>query len=125
MQRRRPLIAIVDDEESVRRALSRVMRTSEMDAVAYASGQEFMDSLLSCVPDCVVLDLQMAGLTGHDVQQALMRIGTQIPVIIVTAHDSPEMRGRCLREGAAAYLSKPFRREDLIEAINGALLSAA
>jgi FixJ family two-component response regulator len=121
MERSRLLVAVVDDEETVRRALLRMLRTSQIDAVAYGSGQEFLDSLPSCVPDCVVLDLQMAGLTGHDVQQLLTRRAEPIPVVILTAHDSPEARARCLRDGAAAYLCKPLRCERLIEAINGAV----
>jgi FixJ family two-component response regulator len=121
MHRTRPLIAVVDDEESIRRALSRLLKTSHMDAVTYASGQEFLEALQSRTPNCVVLDLQMVGMTGHDVQQELLRREMRIPVVIVTAHDSPEARARCLRDGAAAYLCKPLRRERLMQAVNGVL----
>lgn len=121
MERSRLLIAVVDDEEAVRRALLRILRTSELDGVAYASGQEFLDSLGTCVPDCVILDLQLRGLTGHDVQEQLTRRSQRIPVVILTAHDSAEARARCLGEGASAYLCKPLRWELLIEAISGAV----
>jgi FixJ family two-component response regulator len=124
MQPNRLRIAVVDDEETVRRALLRVLVTSQLDAVAYASGQQFLESLDECVPDCVVLDLQMEGLTGHDVQQKLAQRAMQIPVIIVTAHDSPEARAQCLRAGAAAYLCKPLRGKLLIAAINSAVQGA-
>ena len=124
MQRARLRIAVVDDEETVRRALLRVLVTSQLDAVAYASGQQFLESLNESVPDCVVLDLQMEGLTGHDVQQKLAQREMQIPVIIVTAHDNPEARAKCLRAGAAAYLCKPLRGKHLIEAINSAVNGA-
>ncbi len=67
----RPLIAIVDDEESVRRALSRTLRASRFDVVDFATGQEFLDSIATRVPDCVILDFQMPGLTGRDVQRRL------------------------------------------------------
>lgn len=124
MERSRLLIAVVDDEETVRRALLRMLRTSEIDAVAYASGQEFLDSLGTCVPDCVVLDLQLPGLTGHDVQEQLTQLSAHIPVVILTAHDSAEARTRCLRDGAAAYLCKPLRWPLLLQAISGAVEGA-
>ncbi|HKD52650.1 MAG TPA: response regulator, partial [Steroidobacteraceae bacterium] len=67
----RPLIAVVDDEESVRRALARMLSASQLDVEIFGSGQEFLDSLRTRRPDCVVLDYQMPGLTGRDVQRQL------------------------------------------------------
>jgi FixJ family two-component response regulator len=121
----RPLIAIVDDEESVRRALSRTLRASRFDVMAFGSGQEFLDSIETRLPDCVVLDFQMPGLTGRDVQRQLALAKIKLPIIVVTAHDQPAIREQCLADGAIAYLAKPLRRENLIAMINSALNETA
>lgn len=121
MIRQRPLIAVVDDEESVRKSLRRLLVASELDATVYASGQEFLDSLGGRQPDCLVLDLQMPGLTGLEVQRALARARVRFPTIIITAHDEPETRARCLAAGAVAYLCKPLHDELLLEAITTAV----
>jgi FixJ family two-component response regulator len=113
----RPLVAVVDDEESIRKSLRRLFMTADLDAVVYASGQEFLDSLGGRQPDCLVLDLQMPGLTGLEVQRTLTGAGVRFPTIIITAHDEPETRARCLTAGVAAYLCKPLHDEMLLEAI--------
>ena len=115
--RPRPLVAVVDDEESIRKSLRRLFMAAQLDAEIYASGQEFLDSLHGCRPDCLVLDLQMPGLTGLEVQKALTGTKARFPTIIITAHDEPETRARCLAAGAAAYLCKPLHDEMLLEAI--------
>ena len=117
----RPLIAVVDDEESVRRALARVLGASQFDVDVFASGQEFLDSLRGRQPDCLVLDLQMPGLTGLEVQRILSSAGARFPTIIITAHDEPETRARCLAAGVAAYLCKPLHDEMLLDAIAGVM----
>jgi FixJ family two-component response regulator len=104
----RLLVAVVDDEESVRKSLRRLFSAFELDAETFASGQEFLDSLPNRSPDCLVLDLQMPGLSGLEVQRLLAAGGVQVPTIIITADDAPETRGRCLSAGTAAYLCKPF-----------------
>jgi len=121
----RPPIAIVDDEESVRRSLRRLLVASQLDATAYASGQEFLDSLGGRQPDCLVLDLQMPGLTGLEVQRVLSGARVRFPTIIITAHDEPEARARCLSAGAVAYLCKPLHDELLLNAIATAVGSTA
>jgi FixJ family two-component response regulator len=121
----RPLIAIVDDEESVRRALSRTLRASRFDVVDFASGQEFLDSIATRVPDCVILDFQMPGLTGRDIQRRLTAAKIGVPIIVVTAHDQPAVREQCLADGAIAYLAKPLRREQLIAMIMSALAESS
>jgi FixJ family two-component response regulator len=121
MIRQRPLIAVVDDEESVRKSLRRLLVASELDATVYASGQEFLDSLGARQPDCLVLDLQMPGLTGLEVQRALAGARVRFPTIIITAHDEPETRARCLAAGVVAYLCKPLHDELLLDAITTAV----
>jgi FixJ family two-component response regulator len=117
LTRPRPLVAVVDDEESIRKSLRRLFMAADLDAVVYASGQEFLDSLRGRQPDCLVLDLQMPGLTGLEVQRTLTGVGVRFPTIIITAHDEPETRARCLTAGVAAYLCKPLHDEMLLEAI--------
>jgi FixJ family two-component response regulator len=116
-----PLIAIVDDEESVRRALARMLSVSAFSVRVFGSGQEFLDSLSSQRPDCVVLDYQMPGLTGRDVQRRLALAQISLPIIVVTAHDQPALREQCLADGAVAYLAKPLHREPLVDLVNNVL----
>jgi FixJ family two-component response regulator len=118
LPRPRPLVAVVDDEESIRKSLRRLFMAADLDAVVYASGQEFLDSLGDHRPDCLVLDLQMPGLTGLEVQRTLTGIGARFPTIIITAHDEPETRARCLAAGVAAYLCKPLHDEMLLDTIS-------
>lgn len=118
---RQPMIAVVDDEESIRKSLRRLFSAAQLDVAVYASGQEFLDSLTGSQPDCLVLDLQMPGLTGLEVQRVLAGARVRFPTIIITAHDEPETRARCLSAGAAAYLCKPLHDELLLDAIAGAV----
>jgi FixJ family two-component response regulator len=88
----RLLVAVVDDEESVRKSLRRLFSASHFEAATFASGQEFLDSLSTRPPDCLVLDLQMPGLSGLEVQRHLAADGVRVPTIIITADDAPETR---------------------------------
>ena len=117
----RPLLAVVDDEESVRRALARMLSASQFEVDVFASGQAFLDSLRTRLPDCVILDYQMPGLTGRDVQRQLTLAQIPVPIIVVTAHDQPALRERCLADGAVAYLAKPLQRERLVGLVNDAI----
>ena len=117
----RPLLAVVDDEESVRRALARMLSASQFEVDVFASGQEFLDSLRARLPDCVILDYRMPGLTGRDVQRQLTLAKMRLPIIVVTAHDQPALREQCLADGAVAYLAKPLQRERLVGLINDAI----
>ena len=117
----RPLIAVVDDEESVRRALARMLSASQFDTEVFASGAEFLDALRTRTPDCAILDYQMPGMNARDVQKHLARAQIRLPVIVVTAHDQPALREQCLADGAVAYLAKPLQRERLVGLINDAI----
>jgi len=114
-------IAIVDDDPSVLKALTRLLRTRSFIARAYLSGSQFLASLPEAVPDCLVADLQMPEMTGLELQQNLVGRGIRIPTIIITAHDEPGMRDRCKSVGAIAYLSKPVQDTSLFAAITEAL----
>ena len=124
MSKSNPLIAIVDDDESVCRAISRLVRSLGMEANAFASGREFIDrieTVPSFQPDCVVLDVQMPGMNGLEVQERLARSGNRLPVIFITAHDDAGARDRALAAGAVAFLHKPFNDELFIKTLRLAL----
>jgi FixJ family two-component response regulator len=121
MIQKRPLIAVVDDDESVRDALTRLLHTSEFEVNAFASGEEFLESLAIRRPDCVILDFHLPGLNGRDVQRRLTLNKIVLPVIVVTAHDHPASRQQCLEDGAIAWLLKPLCRDDLLASIDKAI----
>jgi FixJ family two-component response regulator len=112
------VIAIVDDEESVRKAMVRVLRAAGFPTRAYASGTEFLVSWHFDRPDCLILDLQMPSLSGTEVQQSLRIAGARFPIVIITAHDSPGLREECMNAGAIEYLSKPLDIRALVEAVS-------
>ena len=124
MENRRSFVAVVDDEESVRRALIRLLRAANMDAEAFASGEAFLESLEKFRPDCVVLDLQMPGLTGRDVQRRLLSMKINLPVILITAHDDIVTQQQSLSDGAANYLRKPLRGDVRVRSINESIARA-
>ncbi|AOB32248.1 histidine kinase [Bordetella sp. H567] len=122
MSKATPVVAVVDDDESVNRAIKRLLRSAGMAADTFGSGDDFLDmfhSTPSYRPACVVLDLQMPGLNGLGVQKRLA--GSGIPVIFITAHDEPGVREQALAAGAVAYLRKPFNDEVLIDAVSKAM----
>lgn len=124
MSKSNPLIAIVDDDESVCRAMKRLVRSLGMAADAFTSGREFIDRVEttpSFQPDCVVLDVQMPGMNGLEVQERLASSGNPLPVIFITAHDEAEVRNRALAAGAVAFLRKPFNDELFIKTLRIAL----
>jgi FixJ family two-component response regulator len=112
------VIAVVDDEESVRKALVRVLQAAGFDAQAFESGAEFLKQWHFDRPDCLVLDLQMPGLSGTEVLQSLRMAGAQFPIVIITAHDSPTLREECLRAGVSAYLCKPLDIKIVIQTVS-------
>jgi FixJ family two-component response regulator len=114
----RAVIAIVDDEDSVRKAIVRVLRAAGFTARGYPSGEEFLDSWHFDRPDCLVLDLQMPGLSGTEVQRSLKTAGARFPIVIITAHDSPGLREECISAGAIEYLSKPLDFRTLVQAVS-------
>ncbi len=114
-------IAVVDDEEPVRKALKRLLRSAGMDVETYASGADFLDAMRTRALDCLVLDLHMPGVNGFEVQSQLAQLGMRLPVVVVTGHDTPESNKRALAGGAAAYLLKPIDDRVLLNAIAAAV----
>jgi FixJ family two-component response regulator len=124
LNKSKPLIAIVDDDESVCRAIRRLVRSLAMDAETFSSGQHFLellDAMPSFRPDCVILDVQMPGMNGLDVQDQLVLGGNPMPVIFITAHDDVGVREKALSHGAVAFLRKPFSDELLIKTLREGL----
>lgn len=121
MERSHGTVAIVDDDAAVRRALSRLVRSLSYRPAVYASGEDFLASLAEASPVCVVLDQHMPGLSGLDVLVRMRACGSDAPVIIVTGFDQPGMGERCLKAGAAAYLTKPIGRSEMSAAIDSAI----
>jgi FixJ family two-component response regulator len=122
MSQVKPFVAVVDDDESVSRAIKRLLRSTGLAAETFKTGDDFLDmfdSIPSYRPACVVLDIQMPGSNGLEVQQRLA--GSGIPVVFITAHDETDVRKQALAAGAAAYLLKPFNDEVLIEAVRTAI----
>ena len=115
------LIAVVDDDESVRRATRRLLRTAGLEAETYASGPDFLEAVQHYRPSCVIVDLHMPGMSGLEVQSRLAVNGFEIPVLFITAYDDPGARDRALQAGAVSYLRKPFTEEALLQAIDSAI----
>jgi len=116
-------VALVDDEAPVRVALGRLLRLADYAVVAFASGDEFLDSLVSRVPDCVLLDVHMPGLTGLQVHARLRAAGLDLPVVFITASDDADVARSALDAGGVCVLHKPFSSELLLDAVGVALNS--
>ena len=116
-----PYVAIVDDEEPVRKALKRLLRASGLEAESYAGGREFLDAAVMHEPDCVLLDLHMPRMSGLQVLRELRGTRRTLPIVVITAHDAPETREQCLAAGATAYLRKPLEEDELLDTITAAL----
>jgi len=113
------LVAIVDDEAEVGRALQRLLRSAGHRAEAFASGQDFLDWLGASAPDCVLLDIQMAGMSGFEVERQLNRDRPGLPCIFITASSDAAVLRRVAEQGAAV-LHKPFPDEELFAALRRA-----
>ena len=111
-------IAILDDDASVRKALVRLFETSRYKVKTYASAEEFLVALDQNIPECMVVDLQMPGMTGLELLFHLRRCEINIPTIIITAFDKSATRETCISAGASAYLLKPIRKNVLMAAID-------
>jgi FixJ family two-component response regulator len=114
-------IAVVDDDPSFASALERRFRASGLQVHTYPSAEAFLAPSPLPQPDCLVLDVQLGGMSGLELQRRLGERGTPAPIIFVTAHDTPAVREEAQRAGCSAYFSKPVRGELLIEAIHQAV----
>ncbi len=124
MPRTSDVIAIVDDDPSVLKAMARLLSTRSFVARTFQSAKQFLGSLSDGRPDYLILDLQMPEMNGLELQQNLNNRGIRIPTIIITAHDDAGTRERCKSAGALAYLLKPVQAASLFAAIAAADRSA-
>jgi len=118
-------VYVVDDDESVRRALQRLLRSAGYHAVTFESAEDFIDSTPGRGEGCIVLDIRLPGMTGLDLQEKLSSSGAKYAVIFMTAHDNPQWQERAKKAGALAYLRKPFSEQSLLNAIQLASHEAA
>jgi FixJ family two-component response regulator len=114
-------IAIVDDDPSVREGLSSLIRSAGLQVETFASAQEFLARPGAEAPSCLVLDLQMPGLSGLDLQKRMGEVGLEIPIVFLTGHGNIPASVQAMKAGAVEFLTKPFDEQDLLKAIQEAL----
>jgi FixJ family two-component response regulator len=114
-------VFIVDDDMSIRDALSTLIRSVGLEVRTFTSSAEFLDAALPDVPTCLVLDVRLPGLSGLDLQRELARTGVQIPIIFISGHGDIPMTVRAMKAGAVEFLLKPIREQDLLDAITQAI----
>jgi len=112
-----PIVIIVDDDPSLRSMLSRLLGTVGLKSTAYASPEEFLRSPAPDCAACLVLDVQMPGLSGLDLQRELAKAGHELPIVFMTGHGDIPMTVQAMKAGAVAFLTKPFRNQDMIDAV--------
>jgi FixJ family two-component response regulator len=116
-----PTVFIIDDDRGMRQAIQDLVESVGLRAQAYATGQEFLRRQRTSDPSCLVLDVRLPQMSGLDIQRQLAETGVQIPIIFITAHGDVPMSVRALKSGAVEFLTKPFRDQDLLDAIQQAL----
>jgi len=116
-----PTVFIIDDDRGMRQAVQDLVESVGLRAESFATGQEFLNKRRNSDPSCLVLDVRLPQMSGLDFQQRLTEIGMQIPIIFITAHGDIPMSVRALKSGAVEFLTKPFRDQDLLDAIQQAL----
>jgi len=117
----RPLLSVVDDDESVRESLPDLLKEFGFAARAFSSAQEFLSSGCLTETSCLILDISMPGMSGPELYQELRRRGQDIPIIFITGQRDETIRTRVLKQGTAGFLLKPFSDAALLTAINMAL----
>jgi len=116
-----PTVFIVDDDRGVRQAIQDLVESVGLRAESFETGQEFLDRKRTPGPSCLVLDVRLPQMSGLDFQRKLTDVGVRIPIIFITAHGDIPMSVRAVKSGAVEFLTKPFRDQDLLDAIQQAL----
>jgi FixJ family two-component response regulator len=116
-----PVVFVVDDDASIRQALARLFQSVKLQAEVFASAQEFLQSKRPDVPGCLVLDVRLPGLSGLDFQAELTKADVRIPIVFITGHGDIPMTVRAMKAGAVDFLAKPFRDQDLLDAVATAI----
>ena len=115
------MVFVIDDDESIREALKSLIRSVGLSVETFASAQDFLESSRPDVPSCLILDVRMPGLSGLDLQRDLAEAHIHVPIIFITGHGDIPMSVRAMKAGAVEFLTKPFRDQDLLDAIQQAL----
>jgi len=115
-----PTIAVVDDDESIRRALYRLLRTAGLAVATFASAHEFLEAMRRQVFACLVLDVYLGRMSGLDLAERLADEGHRLPIVLITAHDDERICERAQRVGVSAYLRKPVDAQILLDAVRRA-----
>lgn len=121
VKNKQPLIAIVDDDESVREAIKGLMRSTGLAAEAFSCGEDFLRSPDRNRTSCLIVDINMPGMSGLDLHQHLSAAGQSIPTILITAYPNERVRARALNAGVIGYLTKPFSENDLLKCVRSTL----
>ncbi len=121
MKEAEPIIFVIDDDESIREALKDLLQSVGLLVETFAAAPEFLQSRHPDVPSCLVLDVRMPGLSGLDLQQEMADANIHTPIIFITGHGDIPMTVRAMKAGAVEFLTKPFRDQDLLDAIQQAL----
>ena len=116
-----PMVVVVDDDLSMRRALTNLFQSVELEVMSFGSAQELLQGRIPEVASCLVLDIRLPGLSGLDLQAELARAGIHIPIIFITGHGDIPMTVRAMKGGAVDFLTKPFRDQDLLDAVVAAI----
>ena len=111
------VVFVVDDDASMRDAISRLLNAVGLTVQTFASAREFLNRRLPDVPGCVVLDVRLPGLSGLDLQREMVEKGIHIPVVFITGHGDIPMSVQAMKAGAVEFLTKPFRDQDLLDAV--------
>jgi FixJ family two-component response regulator len=125
IQAKTKLVAIVDDDDSMRSAIRGLLKAVGLPAQAFASGEEFLNSGQQRETACLIADIRMPGMSGLELQAKLNAEHCRIPTIFITAHGDANLRMQALRAGAVEFLAKPFDDEALLESVRGALQAQA
>jgi FixJ family two-component response regulator len=120
-----PLVLVLDDDASIRKALARLLHAAGMRVETFASPAEFLEYRLPEVPSCLVLDVELPGIDGLELQRRLSQDGFPLPIVFITGHGDIPMSVRAIKSGAVDFLPKPFHDEDLLAAVRQALERAA
>jgi FixJ family two-component response regulator len=116
-----PMVFIVDDDESLRESLGSLFRSVGLRVELFGTAPEFLGTTLPDLPSCLVLDVRLPGLSGLDFQSELIRANVRIPIIFMTGHGDIPMSVRAMKAGAVEFLTKPFRDQDMLDAVQLAL----
>jgi len=116
-----PLISIVDDDDAVRNSLDDLIRSIGFGTQGFSSADAFLSSNQARDTACLILDVRMPGMNGIDLQRQIVAANWRIPIIFITSHADDDARARALKAGAVAFLYKPFREEELLNALDAAL----